>query len=72
LRRARVMRLPMLLAYRMRREPRLNAWNSNAEQGAKLALKTHKTLPFNKGLEAHVRVGFKPRRHLPLEPSCSK
>jgi hypothetical protein len=36
------MRLPMFLAYGKHWEPRLNAGNSNAEQGAKMALKTHK------------------------------
>jgi len=40
----------------MRSELRLNPWNSNAEQGAVMALKTHKTLAFSKGLEAHVRA----------------
>ena len=53
-------------------EPRLNLWNSNAELGAEMALKTHKTLPLNKALEAHVRAGFKRRRPPAPEPFCRK
>src|SRR5436190_8716788 len=57
--RARVMRLPMLHACRMHWETRLNSRDINAKVGAKVALKTHKTFPFNKGLQAHVRARFK-------------
>jgi hypothetical protein len=41
-------------------EPRLKQWDCNEPLGTEMALKTHKSRPFNKGLEEPVRAANKP------------